>query len=104
MDTNNMLYIVGLFSYAMLMAGCIIWAGIGISWWLNMHSPHQLVFAIGMLTAAIMFACLTLVVAEPSWLKPGALVPLTRIVAAMTVATLGTTTAAYLKKITSINK
>jgi hypothetical protein len=104
MDINNMLYIIGLFSYAMLMAGCIVWAGIGISWWLTMHDPYQLVFAIGMITAAIMFACLTLVVAQPIWLAPGALVPLTRIVAAITVATLGTTTAAYLKKITSINK
>lgn len=97
MNADNILYVLGLFSYAMLMAGCIVWAGIGISWWIAMRNPHQLVFAAGMITCAIMFACLTLVVAQPAWLEPGALVPLTRIAAAITVVTLGNTTVAYLK-------
>ena len=102
MNTDNSLYIIGLFSYAMLMAGCIVWTGIGTSWWLEDRNPHELTFAIGMLASAVMFACLTLVVANPPWLTTGALVPLTRTVAAIAVITLGDATAAYLRKTTSI--
>lgn len=101
-NADNSLYILGLFSYAMLMAGCIVWTGIGISWWLEDRNHHELTFAIGMLASAVMFACLTLVVAAPPWLATGALVPLTRIVAAIAVVTLGDATTAYMRKTTSI--
>lgn len=98
MNAENSLYMIGLFSYAMLMAGSIIWTGIGIARAVNQKQPYDFIFAIGMLACAIMFACLTLVVAEPQWLQPGALIPATRLAAAIAVLTLGATTAIHITR------
>lgn len=98
MNTENSLYLIGLFAYAMLMAGCIIWAGIGIARGINQQQPHEFVFAAGMIASAVLFACLTLVVAEPHWLEPGELIPTTRLAAAIAVLTLGSTTAIHITK------
>lgn len=83
--TPQILYLTGLFTYSGLMALSIVWCGKSIAEWNDNKHPYMISAAIGSLASAIMFACLTLVVAEPHWLPEGALIPLTRIVAAISL-------------------